>query len=166
MVSKKICILGSFAAGKTTLVQQYVYSIFTERYLSTVGVKISKKLQHCAGQEVSLVIWDLEGKDEYADVNLSYLRGAMGFFLVADGTRRETLDTALHLRTLALNIVGDVPHILLINKADLAGLWEISDEQIAQLEKQGIPTLKTSAKTGLAVEEAFARLSLEMLQKV
>jgi signal recognition particle receptor subunit beta len=91
---------------------------------------------------------------------MSYLRGAMGFFTVADGTRRETLNMALHLRKLALDVAGDVPHILLVNKADLT--WEISDDQLAALEASGVPIIKTSAKTGHAVEEAFTSLARAM----
>jgi signal recognition particle receptor subunit beta len=85
----------------------------------------------------------------------------MGFFAVADGTRRETLNMALHLRKLALQTAGDVPHIILVNKADLD--WEITDGQLAELEAKGIPVIKTSAKTGHAVEEAFTSLAKAMM---
>ena len=163
MISKKICMLGAFAVGKTALVQQYVHSIFTDRYLSTVGVKISKKTLRVDDREVSLVLWDLEGKDDYVDVNISYLRGAMGFFTVADGTRQETLDVALSLRNMAVNLVGYVPHMLLINKADLASSWEVSEERLAALQAEGLPIVRTSAKTGLAVNDSFTALTKAML---
>ena len=163
MISKKVCMLGAFAVGKTALVQQYVHSIFTDRYLSTVGVKISKKVVQYGEQQISIVLWDLEGKDDYADVHISYLRGAMGFFVVADGTRRETLDIALSLRILALDLIGPVPHALLVNKADLAPSWEITDDQIHALEQMGMSVIKTSAKTGLAVNESFMSLAGAML---
>lgn len=163
MINKKVCMIGAFAVGKTALVQQYVHSIFTDRYLSTVGVKISKKVLQLNGTEMTLVLWDLEGKDDYVDVNVSYLRGAMGFFAVADGTRKETLETALALRSLALDLAGPIPHALLVNKADLAPEWEVMEAQLAALEQQGIPIFKTSAKTGLAVGESFSFLAGRML---
>ncbi len=163
MINKKVCMLGAFAVGKTALVQQYVHSIFTVRYLSTVGVKISKKTMQVTGQDVSIVLWDLEGKDDYADVHISYLRGAMGFFVVADGTRKETLDIALSLRILALDLIGPVPHALLVNKADLAPSWEVTDEQLHGLGHMGMTVIKTSAKTGLAVNESFLVLAEAML---
>ena len=165
MISKKICMLGAFAVGKTALVQQYVHSIFTDRYLSTVGVKISKKQVTVDDTEVSLVLWDLEGKDDYVDVNTSYLRGAMGFFVVADGTRKETLDVALSLRDTALSLIGNVPHILLLNKADLAATWEMPEERLAGLQAGGLRIARTSAKTGLAVNDSFAALTKAMLQE-
>lgn len=163
MVNKKVCMLGSFAVGKTALVQQYVHSIFSDRYLSTVGVKISKKQLMLGGQEITMVLWDLEGKDDYVDVNISYLRGAMGFLSVVDGCRKETFETALALRTLAMDLIGPAPNILLINKADLESRWEVGEEDIDAVVRSGVKVLKTSAKTGLGVDEAFTFLAGEML---
>ena len=165
MVTKKVCMLGSYAVGKTALVQRYVHSIFADRYLSTVGVKISKKVVSLGGgRELILVLWDLEGKDDYVDVKVNYLRGSMGFFVVADGTRGETLDVALSLRTLALDLIGPVPHALLVNKVDLLPSWEVSEAQLQTVAEQGIPVFKTSAKLGLAVDEAFTSLAAAMLE--
>jgi len=164
MVSKKICMIGSFAVGKTSLVDQYVHSMFSNRYLSTVGVKISKKECRVGEHDVNLVLWDMEGKNEYSEINASYLRGAMGFFLVADGTRKDTLNTALLIRLLALDVVGNVPHYLLLNKADLLPDWQVTEDDIARLELQGVQMLRTSAKTGEGVEDAFLRLAEAMLQ--
>jgi small GTP-binding protein len=165
MNSKKICLLGGFATGKTSLVERYVHSIFSDKYLSTVGVKISKKAFSQDGTDVMLILWDMEGEDVYADVNLSYVRGAMGFFVVADGTRKETLETALNLRRAALEITGQMPSCLLINKADIADQWEITEAMLAPLAGQGVTVRRTSAKTGMGVEEAFAWLTREMLER-
>jgi len=164
MISKKICMLGAFSVGKTALVQQYVHSIFSDKYLSSVGVKISKKELSVDGCDVTLVLWDMEGKDLYANVNISYLRGAMGYFLVVDGKRRETLQVAHELRNNAISIVGPkVPHYFLLNKADLEPEWEVSNDDIQTLHTQGIPFLKTSAKSGMGVEDAFVGLTRAML---
>ena len=152
--------------GKTSLVSRFVHSLFSDKYLSTVGVKISKKNVTADGQDVSLVLWDMEGKDDYVEVNTSYLRGAMGFFVVADGTRAETLPVALELRQKALELLGPVPHYLLINKSDMVDSWEFGQETLTELEEvKNVPFYCTSAKTGLAVEEAFVRLTEEMLGK-
>ena len=163
MIVKKICMLGAFSVGKTSLVERYVHSIFSDQYLSTVGVKISKKSLAVDGLEVSLVLLDMEGKDDYSEINLTYLRGAMGYFLVADGTRRETLDFAVSLRSAADRLTKGAPHILLVNKADLASSWEVKDADFARLEKQDFRIIKTSAKAGLAVEKAFNTLTKFML---
>ncbi|MDL2209643.1 GTP-binding protein [Desulfovibrio sp. OttesenSCG-928-O18] len=163
MISKKVCLLGAFSVGKTSLVEQYVHSIFTDKYLSTVGVKISKKNLSVEDKDVTLILWDMEGKDLYAEVNLSYLRGAMGYFVVMDGTRRETAQIALELHKLASGMNGSLPCYFLINKADIADTWEITDDMIADLEKTGVRCLRTSARTGEGVEEAFACLARDMV---
>jgi len=164
MINKKICMLGAFSVGKSALVQQYVHSIFSDKYLSTVGLKISKKELKLDGNDVTLVLWDMEGKDLYVDVNISYLRGAMSYFLVVDGKRRDTLQVALDLRDIAVNLVGaEVPHYFLLNKADLEAEWEVTNDDLDHLRVQGIPFVKTSAKTGLGIEEAFTGLARAML---
>ncbi|GHU05449.1 GTP-binding protein [Betaproteobacteria bacterium] len=164
MISKKVCMIGAFSVGKSALVGRFVHSIFSDQYLSTVGVKISKKTISLDAEDVTMVLWDMEGKDDFADVHMSYLRGAMGFFAVADGTRKETLIMALHLRKLARETAGEVPSIILINKADMEEDWEITDDQLASLEVSGIRIIKTSAKTGHGVEEAFTALANAMLK--
>ncbi|MDR2349731.1 MAG: GTP-binding protein [Deltaproteobacteria bacterium] len=169
MINKKICMLGAFCVGKTALVRQFVNSIFSDNYLSTVGVKISKKVIREDREEeggVSLVLWDMEGQDNYSTVNLSYLRGAHGLLFVVDGTRGETLSVALKLRNEALKILDrGVPGYFLINKCDLEPEWEVSDKVLSSLESKGIKIVKTSAKTGLNVEQTFRDLTLDMLEK-
>jgi len=101
MIQKKICMLGSFAVGKTSLVSRYVTSIFSDKYLSTVGVKVDKKVITVAEEEVTLVLWDLYGEDGFQTVQKSYLRGAAGYLLVVDGTRFETFAAARELQKMA-----------------------------------------------------------------
>ena len=95
MIQKKICMLGTFAVGKTSLVARYVHSMFSEDYQTTVGVKIDRKLVDLDDQQLTLMLWDLHGDDEFQRMRVSYLRGAAGYLLVCDGTRRSTFDHAL-----------------------------------------------------------------------
>ena len=158
-------MLGLLSVGKTSLVEQYVSSIFSDKYLSTIGVKISKKRINIDGTEISLVFWDMEGKDDYTEINMLYLRGAMGFFVVADLTRLETYEAAIKIRQLVLEVLGkDVPNMLLLNKSDLPN-WEVGDEHLEKARALGIKVLHTSAKTGTAVNEAFETLTREILAK-
>jgi GTPase SAR1 family protein len=105
---------------------------------------------------VDLILWDIHGDDEFQKVRMSYLRGAAGYLFVADGTRRSTLDTALALQESAERTIGRVPFLLLINKADLASNWDMDDLVLARL---GWRIIRTSAKTGAEVEEAFTTLA-------
>src|SRR6185295_11004334 len=120
MIQKKICMLGGFAVGKTSLVSRFVSSIFSDKYLSTVGVKIDKKELSVDGAAVTLMLWDIFGQDEFQTVKSSYLRGMAGYLLVVDGTRASTLETARDLQKKAVAVAGEVPFSLLLNKVDVA----------------------------------------------
>ena len=165
MLEKKICMLGTLAVGKTSLVRRFVEGIYSEDYHTTIGVKIDKKPVCEAGQDVNLVLWDILGQDRFQSVQPSYWRGMFGYLLVADGTRRNTLDEALTLNQRVVDTGLKVPAILLVNKADLADQWEIGDDRLAQLAQSGWEIMRTSAKTGENVDAAFSRLTSKMLGK-
>lgn len=165
MVQKKICLLGAFAVGKTSLVMRYVNSIFSDKYHTTVGVKIDKKQLVSDNQEITLMIWDLAGQDDLTRLRTSYLRGVSGYVIVADGTRPFSLNTALNMHKEAREYTGDVPFIVAINKADLREeQWQVEQEQIKALEDDGAIIVLTSAKTGEGVEETFQLLTQNMLK--
>ncbi len=164
MIQKKVGLLGAFAVGKTSLVQRYVKGIFSEKYLTTLGVKIDKKTLEVNDQNVELILWDLAGEDEFMKIRMSYLRGVSGVLLVVDGTRSETLDKAVSLREKVIAEVGNVPFALLINKADLSSEWNVDQIQIDRFAEQGWTVLETSAKTGQGIVEAFHLLTVEMLE--
>jgi small GTP-binding protein len=163
MLQKKICMLGSFAVGKTSLVARYVHSIYSDVYHTTVGVKIDKKTVDVAGETVMMMLWDLHGEDDFQKIRLTYLRGAAGFLLVADGTRQATLAKALDLRKLGEEAAGNVPFILVLNKRDLVEDWEVEDRAIDELRSGGWTVVLSSAKTGEGVEEAFSTLAARIL---
>jgi small GTP-binding protein len=163
MLQKKICMLGSFAVGKTSLVRRFVESIYSDVYQTTVGVKIDKKNVKVAEKEVSLVLWDIYGEDDYQKMRWTYLRGASGFLLVADGTRRATLEKAVSLEQRAREEADAIPFVLVINKSDLRRDWELDPALESQLAAQEWSILRTSAKTGEGVEEAFTLLTQKIL---
>lgn len=165
MIQKKICMVGAFATGKTSLVARFVKSIYSDIYHSTVGVKIDKKLIKLAEQEVNLILWDIHGEDEFQKVQMSYLRGASGYFLVVDGTRKHTLERAICLQKKVEASVGKVPFILVLNKSDLTDDWEIEETMLDELKEKSWQIIKSSAKTGLNVEQAFLNITEKMLEK-
>jgi hypothetical protein len=164
MVQKKICMLGAFAVGKTSLVTRFVDSSFSEKYHTTMGVRIEKKALQLGGKEWHLIIWDLAGEDEFLQIRSSYLRGSSGYLLVVDGTRRATLDAAVKMQQRVRDTIGDVPFVFMLNKSDLADEWEIAERTIEALSRRGWTWLKASAKTGAGVEEAFLTLIGKMME--
>jgi small GTP-binding protein len=163
---KKICMLGTYAVGKTSLVRRYVESIFNDRYLTTIGVKVDRKFVKVAGNELDLVLWDLSGDDELSQPRSSYFRGTSGYILVVDGCRRPTAQKAISILERAVDISGSAPVVVALNKADLNGEWEIGEAEIANLTGRGWPCFRTSAKTGENVDRLFQELAENMLQEV
>ncbi len=158
MIQKKVCMVGVFGTGKSSLVQRFVHSLFSERYLSTVGVKIDRKSLELDGIPMTLVLWDLAGRDKHEDITVSYLRGSHAVLYVADGTRKETCDQLSELRALARDAAGDVPTVLALNKSDLVDSWMLTPDYESALAAEW-EIVRTSAKTGAGVEEAFLRLA-------
>jgi small GTP-binding protein len=159
MIQKKVCMVGVYGTGKTSLVQRYVYSIFSAKYHSTVGVKIDRKLVPIGDTTVNLLLWDIEGRSPKQEIPASYLRGTHAVFFVADGTKRETFEQLFDLARLTRSAAGDVPSVVALNKADLRDQWVLKAADTKRLLAGGFHALNTSAKTGDGVEDAFLWLA-------
>ena len=164
LLQKKICMLGGFSVGKTSLVRRYIQSVFSDGYLTTVGVKVDKKTVDLPDKTVNLIVWDLAGEDDIQSLRMSYMRGSSGYVLVADGTRHSTLNVALSLRDRVEAEYGFLPFVLLLNKNDLADQWTVSDAEIASLQQKGWWVRSTSARSGEGVDDAFKELATRILR--
>ena len=164
-IQKKVCMVGANGVGKTSLVRRFVESIFDERYLTNIGVKIDKKVIEADGQTIQLVLWDLAGEDETTKLRESHLRGASGFVLVADGTRASSLVAAIDLQERLEASHSHVPFVLALNKSDLKPEWEVAGFELESVESRGWSWLPTSAKEGERVEEPFLLLARKMQEK-
>ena len=166
-IKKKICLIGSFAVGKTSVIQRYVYDRFDEKYLTTIGVKISQKAlpplkDPHRGQMVqhTFLIWDIAGLEKFDSVVTNYFRGAAGALIVADLTRKETIEHISQLYDRFCEISPEAVVLVLGNKLDLFN----EDKQTLSALKAKAAEFKTelmltSAKTGEGVEQAFLNLS-------
>ncbi len=164
MIQKKICMLGAFGVGKTSLVARFVHSRFSDRYLSTMGVKVDRKLIDLGEKKVNMMLWDVYGEEENRKVATNYMRGAAGAMLVADGTRPATLDVVDVLLARLRDTVGDIPWVLMVNKHDLVDQWALPASRMQQLEMETRPMYLSSAKTGEHVETAFRQLAAMMVE--
>jgi small GTP-binding protein len=163
MLQKKVCMIGSFAVGKTSLVRRFIESLFSEAYHTTIGVKVDKKVVQVKGQDVTLVLWDIYGEDVFQKLQMSYLRGMAGYLLVADGTRQQTFDDAIALGEKIGDSMGKIPFIFLLNKCDLSEQWDVEPDREEALQARGWTVLRSSAKTGESVEQAFSMLTAAMI---
>ncbi len=158
MISKKIAMLGMWGVGKTSLVQRFVSSIYDDKYLSTLGVKVDKKIVKVSDQEINLMLWDIAGAEDHFSVPIHYVKGSAGYLLVIDGTRKESLQSALDLISLVEENIGPLPFVAVVNKSDLT--WELTETDIeAALSPFKYTWMSSSAKTGENVELAFETLA-------
>lgn len=157
-VVRKVCMLGDFGVGKTSLVARYIANTFSDKYLTTVGVKTDTKLVQLAERRIKMVLWDIAGKDSLDTLKLTYVRGSTGLVMVADGTRAPTVLSAMQLLRQAREEIGEVAAVLLVNKFDLFEQWEVAPSQLAELRER-MPVFETSALSGESVEEAFTALA-------
>lgn len=161
-IARKICMLGDFGVGKTSLVARYVRNTFSDKYLTTVGVKVDSRLVDLApGAGIKLVIWDIAGKAVLDNLNQNYLRGASGLILVADGTREASLRAALSLAMQARDVIADPACVLFVNKLDLVDRWEVAPAVLAEI-RRSLAVFETSALSGDGVEAGFAELARKL----
>lgn len=168
MIARKVCLLGAFAVGKTSLVRQFIEGVFDQRYVTTLGVKIDTKTVSIPGGEMKMIVWDIEGADPGEDETQlvssrmrTYLQGAQGVLLVADGTRPGTLQAARQLHAWCAECLAASPVVVLINKSDLQDQWRL-DPRALESWQPAAPCFVTSAQTGANVEQAFSALAEAM----
>lgn len=167
-ISKKICLIGDFGVGKTSLIRRFVDRQFSDKYLSTVGVKISKKKVDLSEEKsVQLLVWDLEGHTKFKAIAPSYLQGSSGAIITADVTRQETIDNMQERLELFLSVNPKGLAIFALNKADLIEaekvvklLENVKENQPASV----IAVYSSSAKTGENVDEMFQIISQKMIE--
>lgn len=165
----KVCLIGDFAVGKTSLIRRFTESRFSESYLSTIGIRVSRKTLQILDpslQTLTLLIWDTAGSEPFTNVVRSYYRGARGAALVCDTTRTETVTSLVQYAREFHDVNPDVPLVIMANKIDLRGARAVPNEQILEIAHLlDAPLFFTSARTGEGVEEAFQRLGQLIVEK-
>lgn len=161
--SKKVCLLGDFAVGKTSLARRFAYNLFEERYISTIGVRVSRKTLAVPVErnvvELTMILWDLAGSEEFNEISLSYLRGVAGAVLVYDLTRANTF---AQLYNYVLNLYKVNPKAKLVvagNKVDLVERHQLDLSAAEKFATElNAPLYLTSAKESHDVDEVFRHL--------
>lgn len=167
IIQKKICMLGDFAVGKTSLVRRFVESRFSDNYLSSIGVNITRKeLTFQDGPNIRFLIWDLAGSNKFTGVQTSYILGSAGALIVCDLTRLETFHSLSKYVSCLHEVRPCAPFIIIVNKFDLI---DIEQQQMQELKQQAFQLKArffiTSAKTGEGVESAFYALAQEIRER-
>jgi small GTP-binding protein len=175
-VEKKVCLVGDFAVGKTSLIRRFVLNMYDDRYLSTLGVKVSKKSLSVKNFkkkpllkiDLSMIIWDLVGQKGFQSLKTSAYKGTNGAFVVCDLSRPETIESMNWWVDSIFDVTKEIPLIFLANKVDLTEgsvPLELKGKIEEIVEKYNGSFFATSAKTGQDVETAFESMGEKLTVK-
>jgi small GTP-binding protein len=170
-VKRKLCLIGDWGVGKTSLVRRFVNNSFDDRYFETVGTKVIKKrikYEKDGGNiiDLNLLIWDIMGQKEFIRTQELAFHGAQGAIIVCDITRKETLENLCHWQQTLFEVAGPVPTVILANKNDLINNAKFCHKEFCEVcEQLKAPSYSTSAKTGENVEDAFRKIGSELIAK-
>lgn len=160
----KLVFLGEPAVGKTSLVGRYVYDSFEGDYLATIGTDIHVKTVVIDDLRVKLVIWDIAGQDDFAQLRKAYYQNATGAFFVFDTTRPDTLHRMNEWLEALFSVTKRIPLVVVENKCDLPSqIPEGFTDALAA--KQDFTLIRTSAKDDTNVEAAFLKITREILER-
>jgi small GTP-binding protein len=166
---RKVLLIGDGAVGKTSLIRKFVLDKFDDKYIATIGTKVTKKELELkdSGRNIilTMMIWDVLGQKGYRSIQSASFKGADGVILVCDFTR---LDTLKSLEEYWLPNIGDnvskLSFIFTANKSDLKGDAQFSIEDLQIIaSRYGSKAFTSSAKTGENVEELFISLGKSLI---
>lgn len=158
--SKKVVLVGHFGVGKSSLVRRFVQNTFSDSYIVTIGVHILKKEIKIDEMDLTLIIWDIEGKDDIQKVRSSYLLGTSGFIYVVDPTRPQTFERFNEEMDF---IMTNFPTSKLVSVANKVDLINLEDFKEVLKEKNIQIDYFASAKLGKEVENVFQTIGMKMI---
>jgi len=173
-VFKKICVVGDNRAGKTAIVNRFVSDKFTEEYTPSIGTKVSKRnveIKDPSGQTqglmVNMMIWDLLGSREHANLHKAFYAGSEGAIVVCDLASPGPLEHLdFWVENLRAVVPKNTPIFLALNKTD-AVAKEVKDRTIQTIREQcrklNIAHIEVSARTGDNIQNMFYTLSEAMM---
>jgi Ras-related protein Rab-1A/Rab family protein len=169
LMKVKVCFIGDAGVGKTSLIKRYVLDVFDDRYIATIGTKVTKKIVDVDGQvKVMMLVWDIMGQKGFRELlREAYFFGAHGAIAVCDLTNKETLEELRYWIKALTDVAGDVPIVFAGNKVDLENDRVIKEQDLQELaSKYKGKAYLTSAKTGQNVEAVFKTLATAMSEKM
>ncbi len=169
----KVCLVGEGAVGKTSLIRRFIHDQFDDRYISTLGAKVSKKELTVKNPKadgdiaIDMTIWDIMGEKGFRELlKEAYFHGAQGVLAVCDVTRKDTLGELHDWIAAVHKVTGQIPIQFLANKIDLDKQRAVQEDDVKKVaDVHKAPYLFTSAKTGQGVEEGFLGLGTMIAAK-
>ena len=158
--------------GKTCLIMRYTEDLFTNHYITTLGLELvtfTKKTKYLEikRKRVKLQLWDTAGQERFRNITSNYYRGANAILIVFALSDRHSFDmVTTWLQEIERNSDQDTLKVLVGNKTDLHENRAVSFEEAVELSvKSGLKYFETSAKTGENVKDVFDYIAGSLVQK-
>ena len=163
----KVLLIGDSGTGKSCLLIRFAEDIFSDNYISTIGVDFKIKTITVEGKTIKMQVWDTAGQERFRTITASYYRGSNGIIVVYDVTDRQSFDhVAYWMKEIDRLASPDVCRLLVGNKSDLSEKRVVSTEEGQALANQhGVPFLETSARESLNVDSLFNQMAIAMQKK-
>ncbi len=166
---KKVGLIGDSGVGKTSLIRRYVVDVFDDKYIATIGTKVSKRdIEYKLEDKtvyLTLMLWDILGQKDYKKIRNQSMKSSHGVIIAADLTRPETVTSAKKFWLQeAWETLGEVPVVFVGNKIDVSGMDCQAAKDLKDIgDETGMPVMFSSAKTGENVNEAFRKIGEMMI---
>ena len=160
----KLLIIGDSGVGKSSILMQYIDSVYADNYISTIGVDFKIKTIELDGKQIKLQVWDTAGQERFRTIISSYYRGAHGVILVYDITDLNSFTNLEYwLNEITTHSNTNISKLIIGNKCDSQNRNVTKEEGKLFAEKNNIDFIETSAKTAENLNEAFKKLTQNLL---
>jgi Ras-related protein Rab-1A len=164
----KLLIIGDSGVGKSCLLLRFADDVFTESYISTIGVDFKIRTLELGGKTLKLQIWDTAGQERFRTITSSYYRGAHGIIVVYDVTDMESFQNVSQwLHEIDRYASAGVNKLLVGNKSDLTAKRQVTYEQAKEFaDSMNMEFIETSAKQSSNVDRAFTTIATQIKQRM
>lgn len=163
----KVIVVGNGQVGKTSMITRFAKGIFTNEYKKTIGVDFLEKKLYLSsiGEEVTYLLWDTAGQEEYDAITRTYYKGAGACILAFSTTDLASFEAVESWYQKVTDECGTIAMVLVQNKVDLMDDAAMDATQVEFLAKKlRLKLYRTCVKDDLNVSEVFSHLGSEFVR--
>eukprot|EP00391_Amoebophrya_sp_Ameob2_P013393 CAMPEP_0178998628 /NCGR_PEP_ID=MMETSP0795-20121207/9614_1 /TAXON_ID=88552 /ORGANISM="Amoebophrya sp., Strain Ameob2" /LENGTH=235 /DNA_ID=CAMNT_0020691319 /DNA_START=8 /DNA_END=715 /DNA_ORIENTATION=+ len=162
----KVIVVGNGQVGKTSMITRFAKGVFTDSYKKTLAVDFLEKRQVISNEEITFLLWDTAGQEEYDAITRGYYRGAGCCIIAFSTTDRDSFDAVPHWYDKVREECGNIVVVLAQNKVDLLDEAKMSPQEVEALASRlHLKLYRVCVKDNLNVSEIFGDLGMEYLKR-
>jgi len=165
----KVIVVGNGRVGKTSLVRQFATGKYDENYKQTIGVSFTEKEMFVKDieQNITFMLWDTAGQEEFAEMTKQYYRGAKACVLAFSTTDRASFEAIETWNEKVLKECDDsICRVLIQNKIDLLSERVVEEDEAEQLATRlQVKFYRASVKNNFNVDNVFQYVAVEYMKQ-